>query len=80
VAQAMLAKEPVFKEFRLRMEVLEKQNKLLLTLVSWLVKKQGGNIWMAQENMASTSQAPLPRIIDEGSLKTCSQPPLTCQT
>jgi hypothetical protein len=58
VAQEMLAKEPKFQKLRLRMEALERQNKLLLTMVSWLVKKQGGNFQVIQDCPASTSLTP----------------------
>jgi hypothetical protein len=42
VAHTMLAKELEFKASRQRMEAIEVENNLLLSLVSWLVKKNGG--------------------------------------
>jgi hypothetical protein len=47
VAQGMLPKEQDYRKFGKRLEALESQNKLLLTMVSWLVKHNGGSLQLA---------------------------------
>lgn len=58
MAREMLAKKPEFQKLGVTMEPMERHNKLLLTMVSWLVKKQGGNFQVIQDCTASTSLTP----------------------
>jgi hypothetical protein len=77
VAQEMLAKKLEFQKLRLTMEALERHNKLLLTMVSCLVKKQGGNFQVIQDCIASTSLTPSLESLRDSFLQIDHPTPLT---
>jgi hypothetical protein len=58
VATGMLPKEHDYKKLIQRLEDLEGQNKLLMSMVSWLVKRNGGTLQLVRSDGQSLEAGP----------------------
>lgn len=75
VAQGMLPKEKDCRQFKQRLEALEDRNRLFITMVSWLVKKNGGSFQVSREGHQQPG-TPMDMGLTASTTATASQVPL----